>query len=72
MVRIGIATGEVQVVFITNSVKLPQKNALIREINQRLPQVVSIMQNVQNKNVRRHGRGNDSSLGQRSDRRTVE
>ncbi len=25
MVRIGIATGEVQVVFITNSVKLPQK-----------------------------------------------
>ena len=49
MVRIGIATGEVQVVFITNSVKLPQKNALIREINQRLPQVVSIMQNVQNK-----------------------
>ena len=49
MVRVGRATGEVQVVFITNSIKLPQKNALIREINQRMPQVVSIMQNVQNK-----------------------
>lgn len=49
MVRIGIETGEVQLVFITNSPKLPQKNALIREINQRLPQVVSIMQNVQSK-----------------------
>ena len=49
MVRVGRATGEVQVVFITNSSKLPQKKALIREINQRMPQVVSIMQNVQSK-----------------------
>lgn len=49
MVRVGRATGEVQVVFITNSSKLPQKNALIREINQRMPQVVSIVQNVQSK-----------------------
>ena len=49
MVRVGRATGEVQVVFITNSSKLPQKNALIREINQRMPLVVSIMQNVQSK-----------------------
>ena len=49
MVRIGIQTEEVQLVFITNSPKLPQKNALIREINERLPQVVSIMQNVQSK-----------------------
>lgn len=49
MVRVGVATKEVQVVFITNSIKLPQKNPLIREINHQLPQVVSIMQNVQNK-----------------------
>lgn len=49
MVRVGVATGEVQLVFITNSPKLPQKNALIREINQRIPEVVSIMQNVQSK-----------------------
>lgn len=47
MVRVGIKTGELQVVFITRSRKFPQKNALIREINQRLPEVVSIMQNVQ-------------------------
>lgn len=49
MVRIGIQTNEVQVVFITQSVKFPQKHALIDEINQLLPEVVSIMQNVQNK-----------------------
>ncbi len=47
MVRIGIETGEVQLVLITSTPKLPLKNALIREINQRLPEVVSIMQNVQ-------------------------
>lgn len=49
MVRVGIKTGEVQVVFITQSKKLPQKVALIDEITQQLPEVVSIMQNVQNK-----------------------
>lgn len=47
MVRVGIKTGELQVVFITRSQKFPQKNAIIREINQKLPEVVSIMQNVQ-------------------------
>lgn len=49
MVRIGIQTQEIQVVFITSTPKFPQKNALIREMNQRLPKVVSIMQNVQSK-----------------------
>jgi 23S rRNA (uracil1939-C5)-methyltransferase len=49
MVRVGVKTGEVQVVFITQSQKFPQKMALISEINQLLPEVVSIMQNVQNK-----------------------
>ncbi|MDV5138448.1 23S rRNA (uracil(1939)-C(5))-methyltransferase RlmD, partial [Enterococcus lactis] len=47
MVRVGIKTGELQVVFITRSQKFPQKNAIIRDINQLLPEVVSIMQNVQ-------------------------
>lgn len=47
MVRIGIETGEVQLVFVTTTPKLPLKNALIREINEKLPEVVSIMQNVQ-------------------------
>lgn len=46
MVRIGVKTGELQVVFITRS-KNSRKNAMIREINERLPEVVSIMQNVQ-------------------------
>ncbi|MTD41447.1 23S rRNA (uracil(1939)-C(5))-methyltransferase RlmD [Erwinia sp. CPCC 100877] len=49
MVRVGVKTGEVQVVFITQSQKFPQKMALISEITQLLPEVVSIMQNVQNK-----------------------
>lgn len=33
MVRVGIKTGELQVVFITRSQKFPQKNAIIRDIN---------------------------------------
>ncbi|MGX7244620.1 23S rRNA (uracil(1939)-C(5))-methyltransferase RlmD [Enterococcus quebecensis] len=49
MVRVGVKTNEVQVVFITQSVKFPQKKALVEEITQHLPEVVSIMQNVQNK-----------------------
>lgn len=48
MVRKGIETGEIQLVFITASAKLPQKNALIRQITEKLPHIVSIMQNVQN------------------------
>lgn len=49
MVRVGIQTGQVQIVFITQSTKFPQKKAIIDEINQLLPEVVSIMQNVQQK-----------------------
>ena len=49
MVRVGIQTGEVQVVFITQSKKFPQKEKMVRAINEQLPEVVSIMQNVQNK-----------------------
>ncbi|EOT42669.1 23S rRNA (uracil(1939)-C(5))-methyltransferase RlmD [Enterococcus dispar] len=49
MVRKGVQTGEVQLVFITHTNKLPQKNSLIRELTQRLPFLVSIMQNVQSK-----------------------
>lgn len=49
VVRVGQATGELQVTFVTSTPKLPQKNALIREITERLPKVVSIMQNIQKK-----------------------
>lgn len=47
MVRVGIKTGELQVVFITHTQNFPKKNILIREIKRRLPAVVSIMQNIQ-------------------------
>ncbi|MBP2098543.1 23S rRNA (uracil(1939)-C(5))-methyltransferase RlmD [Enterococcus rivorum] len=49
MVRVGIQTGELQVVFITQSTKFPKKRDLLQEIQEQLPEVVSIMQNVQNK-----------------------
>ncbi len=49
MVRVGIETGEVQLVLISRTKKLPQINAFIRELNQRCPEVVSIMQNIQDK-----------------------
>lgn len=47
MVRVGIQTGQIQLVFVTHSQNLPKKNILVRAINRRLPQVVSIMQNIQ-------------------------
>ncbi|EOT47010.1 MULTISPECIES: 23S rRNA (uracil(1939)-C(5))-methyltransferase RlmD [Enterococcus] len=49
MVRVGVATDELQLVFITNSKKLPKKQAMIEELTHTFPEVVSIMQNVQNK-----------------------
>ncbi|GEK29391.1 23S rRNA (uracil(1939)-C(5))-methyltransferase RlmD [Furfurilactobacillus siliginis] len=44
--RSSEATGEVQVTFVTNSKKLPRKRQLLELIKKRLPQVVSVMQNV--------------------------
>lgn len=44
--RVSFATGEVQVTLVTISDKLPQKAKVIAEINERLPEVVSIYQNV--------------------------
>lgn len=49
MVRIGVQTGELQVVFITHSPKLPAKRQLLEKITTQLPDVVSVMQNIQNK-----------------------
>lgn len=52
VVRESFATGEAQLTFITNSPKLPQKHALLMAIQAELPEVVSIMQNVnKGKNV---------------------
>ncbi|MGY3778439.1 23S rRNA (uracil(1939)-C(5))-methyltransferase RlmD [Isobaculum melis] len=44
--RVGIETGEVQLVLVTNSKKLPKKQQLLEKINTQLPEVVSVMQNV--------------------------
>ncbi|MHC9000960.1 23S rRNA (uracil(1939)-C(5))-methyltransferase RlmD [Enterococcus bulliens] len=49
MVRVGIKTDELQVVFITNSKKLPKKQAMIAALTAQFPEIVSIMQNVQDK-----------------------
>ncbi|MDB1553396.1 23S rRNA (uracil(1939)-C(5))-methyltransferase RlmD [Latilactobacillus sakei] len=52
VVRESFSTGEAQLTFITNSPKLPKKYALITAIQAELPEVVSIMQNVnKGKNV---------------------
>ena len=44
--RVGIKTGEVQLVLVTNSKKLPKKRQFLEQIKILLPEVVSIMQNV--------------------------
>ncbi|UOE63219.1 23S rRNA (uracil(1939)-C(5))-methyltransferase RlmD [Priestia filamentosa] len=44
--RIGVSTGEVQLVLITSKEVLPKKDLLIQEVKKRLPEVKSIMQNV--------------------------
>ena len=44
--RVGFASGQVQVVLVTKDQTLPRKEALISEMRKRLPEVTSIMQNV--------------------------
>lgn len=44
--RVGIKTGQVQVVIVTAGTKLPRKDIIAAEIKKRLPEVVSVMQNV--------------------------
>lgn len=46
VVRAAANTDDVQVVFITNSQKLPHKHQLLDQIAAQLPQVTSVMQNV--------------------------
>ena len=47
MIREGLASNEIQVVFITHSQHLPKSRVLIDMITSEFPQVVSIMHNVQ-------------------------
>ncbi|XJZ27898.1 23S rRNA (uracil(1939)-C(5))-methyltransferase RlmD [Bacillota bacterium Lsc_1132] len=44
--RVGVQTGELQVVLITTQKELPKKDLLIQEIQKRLPKVQSIVQNI--------------------------
>ena len=44
--RVGIQTGELQIVLITAKKELPKKEQIIEEIKKRLPEVKSIMQNI--------------------------
>lgn len=44
--RIGVQTGELQVVLITTQKELPKKEKLVQKIQKRLPHVQSIIQNI--------------------------
>ncbi|YCA44009.1 23S rRNA (uracil(1939)-C(5))-methyltransferase RlmD [Bacillus sp. JZ8] len=49
MVRYGATTGEQMVVLVTRTKELPNKNKVIEELRARLPQLKSIVQNVNSK-----------------------
>lgn len=51
--RVGIATGEVMVVLVTNTEVLPKREKIVEELCKNIPGIVSIMQNInpQNTNV---------------------
>ncbi|RFU62940.1 23S rRNA (uracil(1939)-C(5))-methyltransferase RlmD [Peribacillus glennii] len=49
--RVGFQTGEVQVVIVTSTDELPKKDLIIKAITEQLPEVKSIVQNVNNKNT---------------------
>lgn len=44
--RVGIQTGELQIVLITTKKELPKKEIMIAEIKKRMPEVKSIVQNI--------------------------
>ncbi|WHY78748.1 23S rRNA (uracil(1939)-C(5))-methyltransferase RlmD [Neobacillus sp. WH10] len=44
--RVGVQTGELQVVLITTKKELPKKELIIEEIQKRLPNVKSVVQNI--------------------------
>jgi 23S rRNA (uracil1939-C5)-methyltransferase len=44
--RTGVQSGELQIVLITTQKELPKKELVLREIKKRLPEVTSIVQNV--------------------------
>jgi len=49
--RVGFETGEVQVVFVTSTPELPKKDRIIELIHGQLPEVKSIVQNINNEDT---------------------
>ena len=49
--RVGFETGEVQVVLVTRTKEIPQKDKLIKQIRDQLPEVKSIVQNINDHNT---------------------
>lgn len=44
--RVGFATGQIQIVLVTTKEQLPRKEAIVAEIKKRMPEVTSIIQNI--------------------------
>jgi 23S rRNA (uracil1939-C5)-methyltransferase len=49
--RVGVKTGEVMVVLVTNGLEIPRKNEVIALLQERIPGIVSIIQNINTKNT---------------------
>ncbi|MGE6377720.1 23S rRNA (uracil(1939)-C(5))-methyltransferase RlmD [Peribacillus muralis] len=49
--RVGFETGEVQVVLVTGAEEIPQKEQLLKQIRDQLPEVKSVVQNINNQNT---------------------
>ncbi|KMM35898.1 RNA methyltransferase [Alkalihalobacillus macyae] len=47
--RVGFETGQIQLVLVTSEQNIPRKELLIKEIKKRLPEVKSVIQNVNGK-----------------------
>lgn len=48
VVRVGLRTGQIQLVLVTGTKDFPQKQELVNEIQKRIPEVTSLMQNINN------------------------
>ncbi|WNF36756.1 23S rRNA (uracil(1939)-C(5))-methyltransferase RlmD [Bacillaceae bacterium IKA-2] len=49
--RVGFNTGDVQLILITATKDLPQKEVVLEEIKRRLPEVKSVLQNINGRNT---------------------
>jgi tRNA (uracil-5-)-methyltransferase/23S rRNA (uracil1939-C5)-methyltransferase len=49
--RIGVQTGQIQLVLITGKKDFPEKDALVKEIQRRIPEVTSLILNVNGQNT---------------------